>query len=298
MLYSKPKLTQKGPLVSGQPPASNRPAPFVGSEFPEAAFREVCRILLAKRGFDLAMYKDRCVKRRIATRVRARGCSEAGPYLDLLERDDAELDSLLAALTIHVTQFFRNPATFSRLEGEVLPDLLRRLQAEGRRTLRLWSAGCASGEEPYSLALLMREMAPTEVKVDILGTDLSAAILDSARGGLYEPQRLVEVPAAIRERYFTPEGRGFRLVETIRQMVRFERHNLLSAPPYPRTDLIICRNVLIYFSREEQANILQRFATSLPAGGILVLGKAEMLLGQSRQLFGAECAGERIYRRL
>lgn len=291
-------ISKGGMPVSAEPTGGSRPAPFVGSEFPEAAFREVCRILLAKRGFDLAMYKDRCVKRRIATRVRARGCSEAGPYLELLERDEVELDTLLAALTIHVTQFFRNPATFAMLERQVLPELLRRLQAEGRRTLRLWSAGCASGEEPYSLALLMREMAPAEVKVDILGTDISAAILDSARRGLYEPQRLVEVPAAIRERYFTPEGQGFRLAEPIRQMVRFERHNMLSAPHYPKVDLIICRNVLIYFSREEQANILQRFATSLPAGGILVLGKAEMLLGQSRQLFCAECAGERIYRRL
>jgi chemotaxis methyl-accepting protein methylase len=133
----------------------------------------VCRILLAKRGFDLAMYKDRCVKRRVATRVRARGFSEPRPYLALLERDEAELDALLAALTIHVTQFFRNPSTFALLEQQVLPALLHRVQAEGRQKLRLWSVGCASGEEPYSLALLMRELAPPEVKVDILGTDIS-----------------------------------------------------------------------------------------------------------------------------
>lgn len=284
-------------MVSEQATGGSRLAPFVGSEFPETEFREVCRILLAKRGFDLAMYKDRCVKRRIATRVRARGFSEARPYLDLLEADEIELDALLAALTIHVTQFFRNPSTFALLERQVLPELQRRVQAEGRRTLRLWSVGCASGEEPYSLALLMQELASPEVKVDILGTDISAAILESARQGLYEPQRLAEVPAAVRERFFTPEGKGFRLAESVRHMVRFERHNMLTAPAYPSADLIICRNVLIYFSREEQENILQRFAAALPVGGILVLGKAEMLLGQSRQLFAVECAGERIYRR-
>jgi chemotaxis protein methyltransferase CheR len=285
-------------LVNTVPTGYNRPAPFVGSEFPEAEFREVCRILLEKRSFDLARYKDRCAKRRIAIRVRARGCSEARPYLALLERDEAELDALMAALTIHVSQFFRNPSTFDLLAREVLPELLRRVQAEGRRTLHLWSVGCASGEEPYSLALLMQELAPPGVKVDILGTDISAAILETARAGLYEPQRLAEVPAALRERYFTPEGKGLRLAEPIRRLVRFECHNMLTAPAYPRADLIVCRNVLIYFSRQEQENILQRFAAALPVGGILVLGKAEMLLGQSRRLFAAECAGERIYRRV
>ena len=276
----------------------NRTAPFVGSEFPEAEFLEVCRFLLEKRGFDLAMYRDRCIKRRIASRVRAKGFSEAGPYLDLLKRDEAEVDALLAALTIHVTQFFRNPSTFALLKQQVLPALVRRVQTEGRRALRMWSVGCASGEEPYSLALLMQDLTPPGVKIDILGTDISAAILESARQGLYDKQRLAEVPTAVRKEFFIQEGREYRLAEPIRRMVRFEQHNILTAPGYPRADLIICRNVLIYFSREEQENLLERFAAALPVGGILVLGKAEMLLGRSRQLFCAELADERIYRRL
>jgi chemotaxis protein methyltransferase CheR len=178
---------QKDRLVNTEPTGGSRPAPFVGSEFPEAEFREVCRILLAKRGFDLALYKDRCVKRRIATRVRARGFSEARPYLALLERDEAELDALMAALTIHVSQFFRNPSTFDLLARQVLPELLRRAQAEGRRILRLWSVGCASGEEPYSLALLLQELAPPEVKIDILGTDGRSA--GGGAGALLHPGR-------------------------------------------------------------------------------------------------------------
>lgn len=277
--------------------AGGRAAPFVGSEFPEEAFRQAREILLAARGFDLDSYKDSCLKRRIATRVRARGFTEAESYIDLLRRDEEELDALLAALTIHVSQFFRNPSMFALLEGQVLPELLRRAQAEGRRTLRLWSVGCSSGEEPYSLALLLDVLAPAGVAVSILGTDISAAILEQARQGVYEPQRLVEVPAAVRERCFTAEGKNFRLAARIRQMVRFERHNMLTAPTYPAADLIICRNVMIYFSRAEQEKILRRFAEALPQGGVLVLGKAEMLLGESRQLFQAESAAERIYRR-
>jgi len=276
---------------------AGRPAPFVGSEFPDAEFEQLCRILLAKRGFDLGRYKDRCIKRRIATRVRARGFSVAAPYVELLQRDETEVDALLAALTIHVSQFFRNPSMFALLERQILPELLQQARAEGRRRVKLWSVGCSSGEEPYSLALLLHELAPAEMEIDILGTDISAAILESARQGLYEPQRLNEVPAAVRERYFSPEGRGFRLAQEIRSMVRFERQNVLGDAAYPRVDLIICRNVMIYFSREEQENILQRFAAALPVGGVLVLGKAEMLLGASRQLFAAASGAERIYRR-
>jgi len=284
-------------MVSTPQGGAGRPAPFVGSEFPDAEFEQLCRILQAKRGFDLGMYKDRCIKRRIATRVRARGFSAAAPYVDLLQRDEGEVDALLAALTIHVSQFFRNPSMFALLEREVLPTLLNRVQTEGRCRLRLWSVGCSSGEEPYSLALLLREMVPPGMEIDILATDISAAILESARQGLYEPQRLTEVPVAARERYFSPEGRRFRLAEEIRSMVRFERQNVLDDAVYPPVDLIICRNVMIYFSREEQENILQRFAAALPVGGILVLGKAEMLLGGSRQLFAAASGAERIYRR-
>jgi len=283
--------------VSERQSGAGRPAPFVGSEFPDAEFEQLCRILLVRRGFDLGMYKDRCIKRRIATRVRARGFTAAAPYVDLLQRDEAEVDALLAALTIHVSQFFRNPSMFALLEREILPELLRKVQAEGRRRIKLWSVGCSSGEEPYSLALLLQELAPAGMEIDILATDISAAILESARQGLYEPQRLTEVPAAVRERYFSPEGRRFRLAGAIRTLVRFERQNVLDDLVYPPVDLIICRNVMIYFSREEQENILRRFAAALPAGGILVLGKAEMLLGDSRQLFAAASGAERIYRR-
>ena len=199
--------------------------------------------------------------------------------------------------TIHVSQFFRNPSMFAELEARILPQLLRRAAAEGR-PLRLWSVGCAGGEEPYSLALLLDELAPEGPEVSILGTDVSFSILERARAGLFEPQRLAEVPAEVRERYFVREGRDFRLAERIRRRVRFECHNMLTDPDYPPADLIVCRNVMIYFSRDEQEKILVRFAGALPAGGFLVLGKAEMLLGESRRLYQPESVAERIYRRL
>lgn len=276
---------------------STRKTPFVGSEFPDREFAELTDFLRETRGFNLEMYKDRCIKRRIATRVRALGFDNAADYLDVLRRQPEEADTLLAALTIHVSQFFRNPSTFLLLEKKVLPDLLARTAARGGRGLRLWSVGCAGGEEPYSLAILLAGLLKEGVTARILGTDVSHTVLERARQGIFDAQRLTEVPAALREQCFEPSGGQYRLREPFRQLVSFRHHNILADSTYPKVDLVICRNVLIYFSREEQEKILLRFADILPAGGILVLGKSETLLGQSRDRFEPVSLSERIYRR-
>lgn len=270
---------------------------WAGEDLPEEVFAAILTQLRSRRQFDLEAYKDRCIRRRIAKRLRASGARDVDDYLARLARDEDELDALLATLSIHVSQFFRNPDTFQLLERQVIPDLCRQARAVGRQELRLWSVGCAGGEEPYSLALLLDDLRPAGLTVSVLGTDVSAPVLADAARALYEPARLAEVPAAVRNRYFTEEGGRFRLQERIRTMVRFERHNIMTDSEFPAADLILCRNVLIYFTREEQARILARFAAALPEGGGLVLGRAETLTGAERQLFRAEFPVERIYRR-
>jgi len=271
--------------------------PLFGDELPDAAFEAIIEQLRIRRQFDLGAYKDRCIRRRIAKRLRTSGAPDIAGYLALLATDDGELDALLATLSIHVSQFFRNPGTFLALERQVLPDLVKRAKLAGRHELRLWSVGCAGGEEPYSLALLIDELAPARIDVSILATDVSEPVLESARAALYEPARLTEVPPKVLARYFTAEGERYRLIERARTMVRFERHNVMTAAEFPLADLILCRNVLIYFTREEQARILARFAAALPEGGALVLGRAETLTGVERLLFRTEFPTERIYRR-
>lgn len=272
-------------------------SPLAAGEFPDEDFDAIRAVLLERRRFDLGSYKDNCIRRRIARRIRALGLERSALYVEVLRRNEDELDALMAALTIHVSQFFRNPGTFATLKGKILPEIVRDALFSGRREVRLWSVGCASGEEPYSLALLVEEMRP-EVTVSILGTDLSEEILRRAREGLYDGLRLTELPAELRSRYFVPEGTGLRLQERIRSRVRFRRHDILAPTPYPAADLILCRNVLIYFSRQEQEEILRRFAAALREGGWLVLGKAETLLGEARQLFAGEYPADRIYRRI
>lgn len=277
--------------------SSDTALPLIGDELPDAAYEAIIEQLLSRRHFDLGAYKDRCIRRRIAKRLRSSGALDVPSYLDRLAADDDELDALIATLSIHVSQFFRNPGTFQVLEGQVLPDLCRRVRAAGRKELRLWSVGCAGGEEPYSLALLVDELAPSGLEVSILATDVSEPILALAREALFEPARLGEIPPSVLARYFVAEGERYRLKPQIRAAVRFECHNIMTAMDYPAADLILCRNVLIYFTREEQARILARFAAALPEGGALVLGRAETLVGPERQLFRIEFPTERIYRR-
>ncbi len=271
---------------------------WTGEDLKEQDFMAIMDLLRERRAFRLDHYKDRCVRRRIAKRLRAAGVADMSAYLDQLHHDDDELDALLATLSIHVSRFFRNPGTFQVLEQDVLPDLCRRAKAAGRSSLRFWSVGCAGGEEPYSLALLMDELKPAGLQIEILGTDVSTSILEIARAGCYSRERLTEVPPSVLQCYFKPVGEDYQLIERVRSMVSFERHNVMSSTAFPAVDLILCRNVLIYFSRAEQERILTRFSEALSEEGALVLGRSETLIGAIRGSYRSEFPVERIYRRL
>jgi chemotaxis protein methyltransferase CheR len=282
--------------------AGSRPAapPDPGAEVDDASYARVAAVLRAARGLALDAFKPRWIRRRIALRVRARGCADAGQYAALVERDAAEVERLNAALTITVTQFFRNLSTFERIAELVLPALFAQA---GQAGLRVWSLGCASGEEPYSVAMLVRDRFPDRLagtRVTIVGIDRDPAALDRAAGAVYDRDRLGECPEPLVARYFTrtPAGR-FELARDVRQMVTFRRANLFEPAEMPHgpADLILCRNVLIYFARGEQERLLADFEQRLAPGGYLVLGKAETLVAADRRRFRTVCPWERIYRR-
>jgi chemotaxis protein methyltransferase CheR len=270
---------------------------WTGEDLSDSEFTAIMEILRDRRQFDLGQYKDRCIRRRIAKRLRACEVTDFASYLKRLNIDSDELDTLLATISIHVTQFFRNPDTFQLLEQQILPDLCRRARAAGRTELTLWSAGCASGEEPYSLALLVDDMIAKDLDIRILATDISEPILEEARAGLFDSARLKEVPPAVLEHYFQQVNGRYQLTEQICDKVEFLCHNIMTDNDYPVADLILCRNVLIYFTREEQERILTRLAIALPEGGVLVLGRAETMTGNIRGLYQSEFPVERVYRR-
>jgi chemotaxis protein methyltransferase CheR len=253
------------------------------------------------RNINMSSYKDKCMKRRVAIRMRSTRCHDAAEYCNLLRQSPHELDLLQKALTIHVSQFFRNPSMFDTLRDVVLPGLFGASEKNGIGQLRLWCLGCACGEEPYSLALLLKEHFSKElrkVQTTIHGTDIDVETIRAAQQGEYFEERLKEVSADLRNRYFRPVGAHFRLVPEVRDMVTFLQGDITRTSEYVANDLVVCRNTLIYFTRHNQEKILHGIADILPAGGILVLGKSETLVGDVRQRFEAVCSVERIYRKL
>ena len=267
----------------------------------DAGFRMLTEKITRDRGFRCASYKDKCLRRRIAVRMRAKNTASTAEYASILDTDPREYERLMRSLTVNVTKFFRNWETYSVIEKKVIPALFEQRDQE----LRVWSAGCASGEEPYSLAILMHKHA-VETRsaarlesIDILGTDIDPEVLGEAARAFYAESALGETPAALREQYF-PETAGLHsMLPEVRQLVRFERHDLLShQAPVGDVHLLVCRNVIIYFEREAQDALFVEFHRLLAPGGFLVLGKVETLLGEARGLFAPVNSRERIFRKL
>jgi chemotaxis protein methyltransferase CheR len=263
------------------------------------AFDMIRATLKSAKGFNLDIYKDKCIRRRIAIRIRATHCRTAEEYGDLLRQNPVESDLLLKVLTIHVSHFFRNPSTFEKMRTEIIPYLLNERETKEGNGLTFWSVGCASGEEPYSIALILKEFFPREAikeRIAILATDVDANILEVARSGMYGEERLAEVPESMKERWFRREEGRYYLSPEIKEMADFRKRDLFDRESFPESDLILCRNVLIYFEREQQEKILNGFADVLRSGGILILGKSETLFGSIRARFQTICPVERIYR--
>ncbi|HEY0777590.1 MAG TPA: protein-glutamate O-methyltransferase CheR [Gemmatirosa sp.] len=252
-----------------------------------------------ERLFQCRNYKERCLRRRIAVRMRAASVHTYPDYARVLDHDASEYDRLLDALTINVTKLFRNSDAWQTL-GDVA---MRPRVADPRRPVRVWSAGTSSGEEAYTAAALVHAQLVAEGRgtsgdLEVLGTDVDRASLAAATEGVYAASAFVEVPLAFRDRYFTP-GYPARVRSELRAVTSFMRHDLLrDAAPAGPWDLIICRNVVIYFDRDSQEALFERFHGVLAPGGLLFLGKVETLLGRVRGMYVPVDHRQRIFRRV
>ncbi|MCU0606528.1 MAG: protein-glutamate O-methyltransferase CheR [Candidatus Edwardsbacteria bacterium] len=253
--------------------------------------------ILADTGFDIRQYKERPLKRRLAVRMRACQLSSYAAYAERLRQDPSEYPRLWDALTINVTGFYRNPETYAAVQDRVFPALAA--EARGGAPLLIWSAGCSSGEEPYSIAILWQEfIAASRVpcQARIVATDIDADSLRKAAAGRYGTSSLTELPPRLLARYFAERGEQYQVDAATMAMVEFRRAELMEPAPFRNVDLIFCRNALIYFSRAAQDAVFGHFAAALRPAGFLVLGKVETLLGQSKERFAAYDVKERIYR--
>ena len=270
----------------------------VPMEGDDAALEKLMRKIERDRGFNCQFYKEKCLRRRLAVRMRARGQKSYDEYSALLDREPGEYDHLLDTLTINVTKFFRNMETWSAVEEQVFPGFFDLPGA-----LKVWSAGSSSGEEAYTVSILMREWCDRNGRrrdmdrVRITGTDIDRRSLETARNGVYPELSLTETPEPVRQKWFAADGASYRVGNEAKLGVQFVHRDLISGEPESEQSLIFCRNVVIYFDREIQERLFKRFYDSLRPGGYLVLGKVETLIGPARMMFRALNNRERIFQK-
>jgi two-component system, chemotaxis family, CheB/CheR fusion protein len=258
---------------------------------PRAALLEHIR---SQRGIDFSAYKEGTLQRRLRKRLQATGSPDYDAYLSHLRSSPAEFVPLLNTLFIGVTQFFRDPPAWAVLRQH----LARRIARAGSDRLRVWCAGVASGEEAYSVAILLAELMGQDTLprgVTIHATDVAEPELMRARIGAYSGEELTGLPTELRDRYLEPVEGGLAIREDLRRRVVFHRHDLLVDEPIPELDLLVCRNTLMYFNRDAQDRVLDGFHAVLGAHGLLFLGKAEMLLSR-RHLFEPVDPEARLFR--
>lgn len=260
------------------------------------SFEGILRHLRLTRGFDFTAYKRASLMRRVMTRMRTVGVETFDGYLDYVQAHEEELEALFDAILINVTSFFRDPEVWEYVESHVLPALIEG-QPRGS-PIRIWSAGCAAGQEAYSVAMLLAERVGIEGfrdRVRIHATDVDADALREARRAIYPARMLKDVPAPLLEKYFDSTRGKAVLNRNLRRAVTFGRLDLVHDAPIMRVDFLLCRNTLMYFNPEAQARLLDRFARSLNPKGFLLLGRPEMLSSHST-VFAPEDLKHRIFR--
>jgi chemotaxis protein methyltransferase CheR len=231
-------------------------------------------------GIDLSSYKSQQMDRRINSLKMSWNIETYEEYLNILKTNPQKFQEFVKKLTINVSEFFRNPERFHELWQQILPEMLTYSAAK----LRIWSAGCSDGAEPYSVAIIAKELR-VESKVQILATDVDKEILNKAKQACYGANEVKSLPPELLGKYFTCEDNLYCLKTQIKEMVEFRSHNLLLDPFETNLDLIICRNVVIYFTEEVKNTLYQKFYRSLKEGGYLLVGGTEPLLNYRQMGF-------------
>jgi two-component system, chemotaxis family, CheB/CheR fusion protein len=250
------------------------------------------------RGFDFTGYKRSSLERRIRRRMEEVGCATYADYLDRLEVHQDEFSFLFNTILINVTAFFRDAATWDALRSDIVPNLVAGIPPD--RPIRVWCAGCASGEEPYTMAMVLADVLGEAAYLDrvkIYATDVDEEALQTARQAAYPLKAVESVPPEVLERYFERYDSRYVVRQDIRRSVIFGRNDLVQDAPISRVDLLLCRNTLMYFNAETQARILRRLHFGLADDGVLVLGKSEMLITHG-DLFQPLDLKHRVFRKV
>ncbi|HER43054.1 MAG TPA: protein-glutamate O-methyltransferase CheR [Candidatus Eisenbacteria bacterium] len=262
---------------------------------------DVVEFVVSECGIDLSKYRRSCLRRRIGLRMTSAGCLDLEGYLAHLQEHPAEMKRLLDAVTIHVTDFFRDRDVFDVLYNRVFPEIIGEKLVDGESRIRVWSAGCSTGEETYSIAVLLLELLRKEhivLSPKIFGTDISEEACGFARRGGYADRRACAIPGRLLKRYFDVDGSTCSVAPHVKRHVKFIVHDLFSKPPFSMLDLVVCRNVLIHFNQQARSAVLENFHSVMNPGGILLLGKSEAITGPELRMFELMDARNKIYQKV
>lgn len=233
--------------------------------------------LRRRKGLDLTGYKRPQMERRINSLMRSLRVEDYNTYLSLLEREIQYWRKFLDTLTINVSEFYRNPPQWEVLESKILPELIAK-----SHSLKLWSAGCSTGEEPYTLTMVLLNKFPG-VYFTLLATDIDDEVMNRAKAGVYNEKAVANLPQTYIQKFFVQEGNTFTVAEEVKKRVRFAKHNLLRDAFDRSFDLVLCRNVVIYFTEDSKAELYRKFYDSLRPGGVLFTGSTEQIF-QAREI--------------
>lgn len=231
-------------------------------------------------GIDLALYKEAQMKRRLTSLRQKRGYSTFAQYFDAISKDKDLFYEFLDRMTINVSEFFRNPSRWDVLENKILPRLVKQ---SGR--LKCWSAACSTGEEPYTLSLILLRK---RLEATLLATDIDEGALAKAKQGVYTDRSLQDCPTELVTKYFTKDMLSYRISDEVKNKVTFKKHNLLADSFETQFDLIICRNVMIYFTEEAKSELYHKFSCALKPGGVLFVGSTEQIFQPQQYQLEAE----------
>ncbi|MBQ7724927.1 MAG: protein-glutamate O-methyltransferase CheR [Lachnospiraceae bacterium] len=222
---------------------------------------------------DLSAYKEKQMRRRIDTLIERNSFKDYSSYADGLKKDTNLFDEFVNYITINVSEFYRNPDQWNLMDKEFIPELIKKFG----KNLKIWSAACSTGDEPYSLVMAFSKHLPLN-QIKIHATDLDKTVMAKAKVGLYGAKSLAGVPAEFKTKYFDKVGPSYQIHDEIKKQVEFKEHNLLKDTYPTQQDLIVCRNVLIYFTEEAKDEVFRKFAASLKKGGILFIGSTEQIM--------------------
>ncbi|MBR6329515.1 MAG: protein-glutamate O-methyltransferase CheR [Lachnospiraceae bacterium] len=222
---------------------------------------------------DLNAYKEKQMKRRIDTLISKNKIVGYDKYVQALKNDKERFEEFVNYLTINVSEFYRNPDQWQMMDKEYIPELIQKFG----QNLKIWSAACSTGDEPYSLVMALSRHLPLN-KIKIYATDIDKQVMEKAKVGLYNEKSLAGVPKDLKDKYFTKVGPSYKISDEIKARVEFKQANLLKDPYPTNCDFIVCRNVLIYFTEEAKDDVFRKFAGSLKKGGILFIGSTEQIM--------------------